>query len=95
MGPWVREAQYIQTVRAASERDLVESYRSHMASAGVDQTADALWRDYRHGSLWGVLMSVMAAMGAERTERGDEMFVAMVTRHARQALDPDALEILA
>jgi hypothetical protein len=81
-------------LRAAVERDLVEDYRSRMAAAGVELSADALWRDYRFGSVWSVLMAVMASMGAEKTERGDEMFVAMTQRCGRQAIELNALALL-
>ncbi len=68
---------------------------TRLAAAGVAVAADELWRDYRHGSLWGLLMSVIASMGVERTDRGERMFLAMTQRHARQAIDLDALALLA
>ena len=80
--------------RAAVERDLVEGYRGAMGAAGVDLDAGAMWRDYRVGSLWGMVITVIATVAAARTERGDDMFVAMATRHGRQALDLDALALL-
>ena len=52
------------TRRAEVERDLLDDYRARMARAGVDQSSDDLWRDYRYGSLWGLLMSVLASMAA-------------------------------
>lgn len=80
--------------RATVERDLVEGYRKQLAARGVELSADEFWRDYRFGSVWGVLMSVMASMVAEQTERGDEMLSAMAQRHGRQVLDLDALSVL-
>ncbi|WP_426573944.1 phosphotransferase [Aquihabitans sp. McL0605] len=80
--------------RTAVERDLVDEYRSRMAAAGVDLSADVLWHDYRFGTVWSVLMAVMASMGAERSDRGDDMFVAMAERCGRQAIDLDALALL-
>lgn len=80
--------------RGAVEGDLVADYRDRMAGAGVELSAEVLWRDYRHGSLWGVIMTVMASAGAERTERGDQMFRAMAQRHARQAVELEALAVL-
>jgi hypothetical protein len=53
-----------------------------------------MWEEYRFGSIWGVLMSVNAAIGAPRTERGDSMLTAMVERHAHHVIDLDALSLL-
>ena len=80
--------------RAAVERDLVEEYRSRMAAAGIEQSAEDCWRDYRFGSLWGMIITVIATVLAEHTERGNDMLTAMAQRHGRQALDLDALALL-
>ena len=76
--------------RAAVERDLLDDYRIRMAAAGVQYDANTLWHDYRLGSLWGVVMSVIATILAAQTERGDEMLTVMAQRHGRHALDLDA-----
>jgi hypothetical protein len=81
--------------RRARERELVEEYRVHLCAAGIDYSADDCWRDYRWGTLHGVIISVCAVMMAEQTERGDDMLTLMGTRHARHALDLDALGLLA
>ena len=39
-------------------------------------------------------MDVIAAMVVQQTARGDEMFAAMASRHARHALDLDALTLI-
>ena len=80
--------------RAAVERDLVAEYRARMAAAGVEQSAEDCWRDYRFGSLWGMIITVIATVLAEHTERGNDMLTAMAQRHGRQALDLDALALL-
>ncbi|MDY7101426.1 MAG: phosphotransferase [Actinomycetota bacterium] len=81
--------------RAAQEGDLVEDYRARMAAEGIEQSVDDCWRDYRFGSLWGMVITVIATVAAEQTERGDDMLTAMAQRHGRQALDLDALALLA
>ncbi|MEZ0342165.1 phosphotransferase [Mycobacterium sp. pV006] len=48
----------------------------------------------RRQTFFGVLMSIVSSMLVERTERGDEMFMAMLQRHCQQVLDLDALAIL-
>ena len=76
--------------RAEVERGLLDDYRGRLSTAGVDYDADTLWHDYRLGSLWGVVMSVIATILAAQTERGDEMLTVMAQRHGRHALDLDA-----
>ncbi|MDY6995058.1 MAG: phosphotransferase [Actinomycetota bacterium] len=48
----------------------------------------------RHQSFFGVLMAIVSPMLVERTERGDEMFMAMIARHCQHVIDTDALAIL-
>jgi hypothetical protein len=80
--------------RATVERDLLASYRQQLGAAGIDYDADDCWRDYRFGTLWGIVITVIATVVAEATERGDEMFLAMASRHGRHALDLDAMALL-
>ncbi len=80
--------------RRAVEVDLVEEYRRQLVAAGVDYDAATCWRDYRVGSLWGLIITVIATVVAAQTERGDAMLTAMFSRHGRQALDLDALALL-
>ena len=39
-------------------------------------------------------MAVVASMIVSQTERGDDMFMAMATRHLRHAIDLDAMAML-
>ena len=55
---------------------------------------DRCWHDYRRGTWAGLIMAVAASMLVERTDRGDQMFLTMADRHARHALDLDAVELL-
>lgn len=80
--------------RAEVERDLIESYQRRLTDAGVQYSFDDCWRDYRVGSVWGVVMTVIATMYAAETERGNDMLVAMGNRHGHHALDLQALELL-
>ena len=43
----------------------------------------------------GLIMAIVASTLVRRTDRGDEMFIAMADRHAVQALDLDSLALLA
>jgi hypothetical protein len=80
--------------RAALESDLVEDYRRRLNAAGVDYSKDACWRDYRWETIHGLMVGVVATMFAKQTQRGDELFTLMVSRHARHALDFDVLGLL-
>ncbi|WP_260759137.1 ecdysteroid 22-kinase family protein [Mycobacterium sp. SMC-4] len=57
-------------------------------------TIDDVRDGVRRQSFFGVLMSIVSPMLVERTERGDEMFMAMIERHCQHVLDTDALSIL-
>ena len=48
----------------------------------------------RRQSFFGVMMAIVSPMLVERTDRGDEMFMAMLERHCEHVLDTDALAIL-
>jgi aminoglycoside phosphotransferase (APT) family kinase protein len=76
------------------ERDLLEEYRVQLNAAGVDYSREDCWRDYRWGTLHGVLISVLAAIMAEQTERGDSMLSLMASRHAQHAIELDALALI-
>ncbi len=80
--------------RRAHEEALVRDYRDRLAAAGVDLGWDACWRDYRRHSFDGLIMAIGASMLVPQTDRSDEMFLAMASRHARQALDLDAESLL-
>jgi hypothetical protein len=84
-----------RTERAATERSFVDDYRARMGAAGVDLDAEQLWHEYRLGSLWGLVITVLASMAAEHTARGDDMFCAMAQRHGWQAIDLEAISLLA
>jgi hypothetical protein len=80
--------------RPSVERELVTEYVSQLKAAGVDYNADDAWRDYRWGTLHGVLIAVLATVMAEHTDRGDNMLSLMAIRHAKHALDLDALDLV-
>jgi hypothetical protein len=77
-------AGLLPEVRALHERALVDRYAAGLRRAGVDITDEAVWDGYVLGSAGGFLMAQIASQIVERTDRGDDMFVAMATRHADQ-----------
>jgi hypothetical protein len=80
--------------RRPNEEALVHRYHDRLLAAGVELAWDDCWRSYRRGTVAGVIMALAASMLVERTARGDDMFMVMAERHARHALDVDALEAL-
>ncbi len=80
--------------RRVVERGLLEDYRGELTKYGVTYGADESWRDYSWSTLHGVIISVLATLMAEQTERGDAMLTLMARRHARHALDLGALDML-
>jgi hypothetical protein len=82
-------------VRQEHEEALVRLYHSGLASRGVPLTWSGCWNGYRWHAFGGLVMDIVAAMVVQQTARGDEMFTAMASRHARHALDLDALALVA
>ena len=81
--------------RATHEEDLVRCYHEALTAEGVDQTWVACWAGYRTAAFSGLVMGVAASMLVTRTERGDEMFLAMANRSGRQCLELDSKALLA
>jgi hypothetical protein len=74
--------------RRAHEDRLVHRYHRDLVAAGVEgYDEEQCGEDYRRATWGGLVMAVAASMLVERTERGDEMFLAMAARHARHVLD--------
>jgi hypothetical protein len=81
--------------RREHEQELLRTYYAAMLERGAgDLDWEVCWDGYRRQSFHGVLMAIAASMLVERTERGDEMFMTMLARHAQQAIDLDAVELL-
>lgn len=81
-------------LRRQHEETLVRRYHSALARRGVPLTWTECWTGYRRNAFGGIVMDVIAAMVVQRTQRGDKMFAAMANRHARHALDLDALALI-
>ena len=83
-------------VRRGCERALVARYhRALVDGYGVaDYPFDQCWADYVHSSYASLSMAVFASMMVGRTDRGDEMFMAMANRSAQMAADLDASSVI-
>ena len=100
-GPAMTDASYFIGAglqiedRRAHEEDLVREYHRGLLASGVEgYDWDACWDDYRRFSFGGLIMAIAASMLVVRTDRGDDMFMTMASRHSTQALDLGATEFL-
>jgi aminoglycoside/choline kinase family phosphotransferase len=81
--------------RRRHEEALVRQYHEALVAGGVTgYSFDDCFTDYRRFAYAGYLMAVGASMMVERTERGDEMFLAMARRHAAQIIDLQSHELI-
>ncbi|MTD44898.1 phosphotransferase [Conexibacter sp. W3-3-2] len=82
-------------VRRAHEEELVRLYHDELLAHGVRALSwELCWEEYRRQAFGGLLMTVVAAMVVEQTERGDEMFMTWLRRNAQQVLDLGSLDLL-
>ncbi len=67
-----------------------------LCARGVrDYAFEQCWSDYRRGAFAGFAVTVIASVIVQETARGNDMFTAMASRHARHALDLGSAEFLA
>ncbi|MBH0779533.1 phosphotransferase [Nocardia bovistercoris] len=79
--------------RRAHYDDLLRAY--HRASdSGTAVTQADIRESVRKQSFMGVTMSIAASVVVERTPRGDELFMATLSRHCEHVLDTDAVALL-
>jgi hypothetical protein len=80
-------------VRRAHAEELMACYHRAL-SPTTTVTLDDVRDGVRRQAFAGVTMTIVSPMLVQRTERGDEMFMAMIERHCEQVLDTDALALL-
>ncbi len=79
--------------RRPIENALLLTYTDALRQGHLRFATEDLIADYRLGTFAGLIMAVIASMIVGRTERGDDMFMAMAQRHADHAQDWKALEL--
>lgn len=77
--------------RRAHEWELVDRYIAGIERYGVKVDHEWVRNHYRREAISGAIMAVVASQIVGRTDRGDEMFVAMAARHALQGIENGAL----
>jgi Phosphotransferase enzyme family len=82
--------------RRAVEESLIELYHQALEEAGGrGLSLETCWEEYRRQVFYGLVLTIVAAMIVERTDRGDEMFMACISRAAQQVIDLESLSLLA
>ena len=82
-------------LRSAIEADLVTAYHSALLRHGVTgYDRETCWRDYRFGVLQAPLICGLGLVFASGTDRGDDMFVAMLRRACRAVRELETLELV-
>jgi hypothetical protein len=82
-------------VRRGCEESLVKRYHDALVGYGVSgYSFEQCWDDYRRSSCASLSMAIFASMMVGRTDRGDEMFMAMANRSAQMADDLDMFALL-
>lgn len=80
--------------RREHEERLVRLFHDEVVRHGVDISWEDCWNGYRWGSFSGVIMVLAASTIVSQTDRGDELFMTMLHRHAAQIADVKAMDLL-
>jgi len=79
-------------VRRTIEQDVLDSYHQALCGFGIDDYDRATcFEDYRRQTPHSLLLSVLGSMLTVQTDRGDDMFMAMLHRSTEQMLDLDLI----
>ena len=82
--------------RRAGERSIVDAYHRRLVELGVtDYDGETCWEDYRYALFQAPFITVLGALVAQPTERGDRMFTVMAERSATAIADLDAFSLFA
>ncbi|NNL84815.1 MAG: phosphotransferase [Myxococcales bacterium] len=86
---------FSREVRREVEGPLLRRYHDDLCRLGVaDYTFDHLMADYRHYAFAVLAVAIAATVIVKQTERGDHLFMKMVSDGAYQIIDNDALDVL-
>ncbi|MEU3011685.1 phosphotransferase [Nocardia asteroides] len=81
--------------RRKHETELVTIFHSELVANGLAEfTFDDCWRGYRWAAFYGILMAVVAPLMVTQSDRGDQLFLAMLERHCQQVRDLDSVGLL-
>ena len=81
--------------RRIGDRAIVDAYHQRLMRLGVtDYDIVRCWDDYRYALFQAPFITVLGALVAQATERGDRMFTIMAARSAAAIEDLDAFSLL-
>lgn len=80
-------------LRRAHYDELLRAYHAALGPEPV-RTPEQIREAVRRQSFMGVIMSIAASVVVERTDRGDELFLTILSRHCDHILDTGALTLL-
>jgi len=81
--------------RRTGERGIVDAYHRRLVELGVtDYHSEKCWEDYRYALFQAPFITVLGALVAQPTERGDRMFTVMAQRSAAAIADLDAFSLI-
>ncbi|KAJ7750783.1 putative aminoglycoside phosphotransferase [Mycena metata] len=78
-------------------RDLLQTYLDALTAATGGQplvTPEQLEHDLRMNAFYGVTIAITSSILVRQTDRGDDMFITLLSRHCELVRDLDALVIL-
>jgi len=79
-------------VRREIEHDIVADYHERLIAHGVrNYDVDTCFDDYRRQTPQALLLTVLGSMLTGQTDRGDDMFMAMLHRGSQQIFDLDVV----
>lgn len=86
--------------RRAHERSIVAAYHDRLRTYATPEnglaaySAEQCWEDYRWGMLQNPFITVFGCVYGTRTERGDQMFLAMIERGCTAIRELDVLDLI-
>jgi hypothetical protein len=82
-------------VRSAIEGELVDQYHQSLVEYGVNEyDRETCWQDYRYGMLQALLIPCLGIAFAVDTERGQDMFLAMLRRGCQAIRELQSLDLI-
>ena len=80
--------------RRTYERSIVAAYHQALVTGGVDDyDLEACWEDYRFSMIQGPLVALFGCAYGAPSERGNQMFAAMIRRSCKAIKDLDTLAL--
>lgn len=81
--------------RRAGERQIIAAYHRRLGELGISgYELESCWDDYRYAMFQGPFITLLGALVAQPSDRGDQMFIVMAERSAAAIHDLDSFSLL-